>query len=474
MKYLPKLSALSLSGGGIGDGGAKAVASALKHVPQLELLDLSKNALTKRGAAAVGSALVHVPHLKKLYIVRGNAKVGKIGKRHLADGKNAVMKRTADTMLAEMREVLSLEQSGDSLSALMGTDAEPPRRTEKLLHAMMDIKYLKQRYGGVEFARSVSDALKLVPKLTEIIIERRSLGDEGAEIIANALEGVGPSLKTIIFTSNGMQNRGAYAVARALKGRETLHILCVREKLVLTEGAMAIAEVLADLTTLSRLELFYMRLGDAGAGAIAAQFKNIPSLEHLRIVDAGIKSAGVAALARGMRDLTILQSLNLDGNSVSGDGLSDLVDLIIDTTGASSPQFLSLANNGIGDEGASHVGRLLEMHDLQHIDLGYNHIGSAGAEALAKGFKYQHELAVVRLDGNEITNAGAFALAPSFAEMDGLFEVILCKNPIKRSGVQALKKSTSAFTGMRACKPARPQQSYVEKREPKKKKKKKS
>ncbi|CAN0203052.1 unnamed protein product, partial [Scytosiphon promiscuus] len=98
------------------------------------------------------------------------------------------------------------------------------------------------------------------------------------------------------------------------------------------------------------------RLGDAGARALASALKKDRTLEVLDLTRCKISDEGVRCLAEALRSNSSLRELRLGYNDISADGASALASLLHAASGA-----------------------------LETVELQGNHIGDAGAIALANG-----------------------------------------------------------------------------------------
>ena len=100
---------------------------------------------------------------------------------------------------------------------------------------------------------------------------------------------------------------------------------------------------------------------------------------------------------------------------------------------------LCLDDNQIGDDGATALAKLLEIHALISLDLSSNQIGDKGATDLAKALKSSYTLLITLNFGkNQITNIGAKALAEALESNDTLRDLYLDSNQVGDEGANAL------------------------------------
>ncbi|GAA3337156.1 hypothetical protein GCM10020358_12400 [Amorphoplanes nipponensis] len=207
---------------------------------------------------------------------------------------------------------------------------------------------------------------------------KQALGpDQAARVVAAAVGS--PLVRHLLLGTNGLGTEGARAVAGALRPGhhvETLYLGCNR---IGPEGVDALAARLADDDTVRALWLKRNPVGDDGVARLAAALRRNATVRTLDLVNVGLTVRGLTALAGAL---------------------------------AARParlQRLFLGGNGFGPEVAPALGTLIHAAGVREISLAANHLGDAGAAALA-------ELAegvplTLGLGGNGLTPVGAGALA---------------------------------------------------------------
>mmetsp|Transcript_52 Transcript_52/g.111 ORF Transcript_52/g.111 Transcript_52/m.111 type:complete len:349 (-) Transcript_52:233-1279(-) len=219
------------------------------------------------------------------------------------------------------------------------------------------------------------------------------------------------ALATAILGNSDLMTGGPYKLLKALR---------IWNANVGDDGTQSLSELLrlggGDII-LSYLELFDNNIGPRGCQALgsALSFGSNQSLLTLKLdYNITIGAEGVVALCRGLRTNRYLKQLhlaycnitpeagaplgdmlsysglglvilNLQGNRISGVGLGGMCPGLARNR---SLQFLSLADNGIGeiDGDEEHIrafgASMIACETLTHIDLLYNRIGEAGAKML--------------------------------------------------------------------------------------------
>ncbi|CAN0275964.1 unnamed protein product, partial [Hapterophycus canaliculatus] len=95
--------------------------------------------------------------------------------------------------------------------------------------------------------------------------------------------------------------------------------------------------------------------------------------------DNEIGDEGLEGLARALRRNESVRLLELCFNRITAIGAEALAKAIWESTGLRA---LRLDNNQIGDRGAHALAAALPASGLETLDVGFNHIGTAGVAAL--------------------------------------------------------------------------------------------
>jgi Leucine Rich repeat len=144
-----------------------------------------------------------------------------------------------------------------------------------------------------------------------------------------------------------------------------------------------------------------------------------------------------------------LQSLNLGGTDLPLKDTAEVLRMV-----ANSIVSIHLGGNGLGNEGATMIGRWLVSEkpaNLKKIDLRYNDIGSDGMEAFCEGLLHSAVM-YLHMEGNGIGNAGCAALGKLLKQQQPaaccckLIEVFLGANQIEAVGAVHLASSLTENT----------------------------
>lgn len=226
---------LDLSHEQIGDGGAQALAIALKKNTTLLEMYLSSNEIGVAGAQALANALEHNANLQRLDLSY-NYSVGNAGAKALAKSldNNATLK------------LLDLHQTGI----------------------------------GVEGAQALGISLESNATLQCLILSCNAIEDEGAQAFAKALER-NTALQHIELYHNEICDKGAQALAKALERNTILQRIYLNQNHIGDEGAQAMGGMLRKNATLRHVRLEWNQIGDLGEQAIRRGLQRNATVQHL-------------------------------------------------------------------------------------------------------------------------------------------------------------------------------------------------
>ncbi|CAE7592485.1 NLRC3 [Symbiodinium natans] len=448
------------SGGlGIGDAGAKGLASALGRLAGLRelVLGLANNGIGREGAQALAGGLRQLSELRKMDLdLRGNP-LGDEGARAVGEGLSQCSK------LEEVTLDLQLTGNGpEGARALAGG----LRQLSELRKMVLG---LDSNQLGDEGARAVGEGLSQCSKLEEVTLHLYAvgLGPEGARALTGGLRQLSELRKMdLLLSGKQLGDEGARALGEGLSQCSKLEevTLYLQSTGLGPEGARALTGGLRQLSELRKMDLLLSgkQLGDEGARALGEGLSQCSKLEevtlHLSEVDLGPE--GAQALAGGLRQLSELRKMVLDlasnqlgdeGARALGEGLSQCskleeVKLDLQVTGFGPEgaralagglrqlselrnMVLALASNQLGDEGARAVGEgLSQCSKLEEVTLRLSEVGLGpeGARALAGGLRQLSELRKMDLglSGNQLGDEGARAVGEGLSQCSSKLEEV--------------------------------------------------
>jgi hypothetical protein len=245
------------------------------------------------------------------------------------------------------------------------------------------------------------------------------------------------------------------ALATSLSRLRVLITLTMRDN---GAGHLAAATVASALKSpacrIAFLNLCENHVDDRGAVALAGALRHSRALTELNLRDNGLTDAGAIALAEALPG-SCLTSLDLSGNV--GIGVDACVALAhaLTAPGAAAPRLraLSLGGCSVGDGGARVLGDALPhcTAPLQSLALFSAGVSDAGAVALASGLARNGTLTSLSLFGNAVSDAGAVALATSLRTNRSLAFLDLFDADVALSGACALADTLSAGGGASAA-----------------------
>jgi uncharacterized protein (TIGR02996 family) len=238
-----------------------------------------------------------------------------------------------------------------------------------------------------------------------------------------------PRLTSLNLAGCPLGDQDARQLAESLP-HETLEELILASAHLGSRGIEALARS-PHTTKLVRLDLSNNEFGPLGARALAAS-TTLPALTSLDLRNNRLGDEGIAELAPL---LARLGSLRVSYNRITPAGLRRLAQ-----APAGRLHTLDLSWNALGDAGAEALAAWPGAATLTGLDLSYAELGDAAAEALARS-PYLRSLAALNLGTNRIGPRGVRALAES-SHLGSLTALNLGHNlRIGESGARALVES---------------------------------
>jgi len=134
----------------------------------------------------------------------------------------------------------------------------------------------------VELSDVVQRLGKNDTRLKEVNLNNKSIGDEGAKALANALR-TNSTVTVLNLGDNSIGDEGAKALSNALLTNSTLTELDLSDSSIEDEGAKALADVLLTNSTLTELNLSTNCIGAEGAKALANALLTNSTLTELNL-----------------------------------------------------------------------------------------------------------------------------------------------------------------------------------------------
>lgn len=137
------------------------------------------------------------------------------------------------------------------------------------------------------------------------------------ESLCRRLSSNSAELTILNLNYQGIGNRGAAVLARALSTNRCLVVLFLDGNNISASGAKELANALLHHPSLTQLYMSYNPIGDEGATYIARSLSGT-KLKVLKLADCGIGPLGATAFAESLRDDPCLVKLVLESNPLIG------------------------------------------------------------------------------------------------------------------------------------------------------------
>jgi Ran GTPase-activating protein (RanGAP) involved in mRNA processing and transport len=355
----------------LGLDGTSRLMEGLKHTPSLTLLDISGGGLRDAGAQALAEGLTRLTRLTDLNM----------------DGCE-FSSAGVDVLLH------ALGSSAPLLTALGFGNLD------------IGISSADQRPMGNGGARALAASLHLLPRLTSLGVARCSIGESGARALAEVLHAA-PALTSLDLTGNSLgRGLGPLLAAatrlqrlnlsgddqeRSLPGLRAglLHLTALTELdlsgVDLSPGAANALKGLRGAPDLTSLRLSNCHLDPNCAGNLVQLLQGATGLSSLDLSDNALSAGGAGVLAQGLRCATALTELELGSTDLKDAGIDHLAEAL---GGLPALAMLDLSDNGLRNAGASRLAAALRgATALVQVDLRANFIGEAGAGRLCRALR---------------------------------------------------------------------------------------
>ncbi len=195
-------------------------------------------------------------------------------------------------------------------------------------------------------------------------------------------------LRSLDLSGNYIDDRGAIAIAEALKDHTNLLELDMSSDAITSEGVTALSQVIKcnhlQHIGLSYCKSFPKSLIDVMCG---------DSLHTLCLSDNELGVDGMASLSVGLKKCKQLVKLDISHNNTGTRGLVFLEEGLQHCTNL---QELDLSRNNITSDGVAHISAIMKYCKyLRHLNISRNSISVDGAAVLVSGWQYK---SMLRLD----------------------------------------------------------------------------
>ncbi|MEW5309899.1 MAG: hypothetical protein WDW38_001744 [Sanguina aurantia] len=161
---------------------------------------------------------------------------------------------------------------------------------------------------------SANAATSAHASLTHLVLSGTSIGDEGASLLAGALESESSRLLLLDVTRCGLREIGASALGRMLAATRSLQVLSAGWNMLGSRGGKVIALGLAQCDSLTHCHLPWAGLSDLGASHVARALSSAPSLRVLDLSGNNLSDGSAIVLVSSLRLNPALELLMLRDN----------------------------------------------------------------------------------------------------------------------------------------------------------------
>ncbi|KAK4418272.1 RAN GTPase-activating protein 2 [Sesamum alatum] len=271
-----ELRYLNLSNNALGEKGIRAFGALLKSQHNLEELYLINDGISEEAAKAVCEL---IPSTDKLSVLQfHNNMTGD-------EGAIAISNIVNNSPLLEDFRCSSTRVESEGGIAL-GKALGKCNHLKKL--------DLRDNMFGVDAGLALSEALSAFSDLSEIYLSYLNLEDEGCIALANALKESAPSLEVLDMAGNEITAKAAPALASCIASKQFLAKLNLGENELKDEGAILIAKALEEgHGQLCEVDMNTNLIRRAGARRLATAVVGKPGLTLLNINGNYISDEGI-------------------------------------------------------------------------------------------------------------------------------------------------------------------------------------
>lgn len=273
------LKYLNLSNNALGEKGVRAFGSLLKSQNNLEELYLMNDGISGEAARAVCEFIPSTEKLKILHF--HNNMTGD-------EGALAIAELVKKSPLIEDFRCSSTRvdsEGGIALVKALGTCS----RLKKL-----DIR---DNMFGVEAGVALSNVLPEFSDLTEIYLSYLNLEDDGSKALADALTNCAPSLEVLDISGNDISTKAAPVLAACVASKQFLTKLNLSENELRDDGAILIAKALEEgHGQLTEVDMSTNLMRRAGVRILAQAVLKKPGFKLLNINGNFISDEGIDEL----------------------------------------------------------------------------------------------------------------------------------------------------------------------------------
>ncbi|XP_017898553.1 PREDICTED: ribonuclease inhibitor isoform X1 [Capra hircus] len=265
--------------------------------------------------------------------------------------------------------------------------------------------------------KDIGSALQANPSLTELSLRTNELGDGGVLLVLQGLQSPTCKIQKLSLQNCCLTEAGCRVLPGALRSLPSLRELHLSDNPLGDAGLRLLCEGLLDpQCRLEKLQLEYCNLTAASCEPLAAVLRATRDLKELVVSNNDIGEAGVQVLCRGLAESACqLETLKLENCGLTAANCKDLCGIV---ASQASLKDLDLGSNRLGDAGLAELcpGLLSPSSQLRTLWLWECDLSVSGCRDLCRILQAKETLKELSLAGNGLGDEGAQLLCESLLQ----------------------------------------------------------
>ncbi|XP_072488412.1 protein NLRC5 [Notamacropus eugenii] len=281
-----------------------------------------------------------------------------------------------------------------------------------------------------EVLQVLTQRLRGMSLLQRLDLSNSGLSSIGCSYLSDSLRDAA-NLQDLNLSRNKIEDAGVQHLSAILPTLLQLRKINLSSNSISPVGGKKLAEALALCVHVEELHLGSNAMGDLVAIKLA---QNLP--HHLKVLQLccnQIGTKGTLSLCQALTRCQWIKEISLAEN-IFAEGILPL------SEGLLKLRKINLTSCNINDQMTKPLASsLILCHDLEEILLAWNCLGNEGATQLALVLPRMNQLKKLDLEGNHIGSLGAQLLAKGLAKGPGIQIIRLWKNPVPKDTAQLLQ-----------------------------------
>jgi len=195
------------------------------------------------------------------------------------------------------------------------------------------------------------------------------------------------------------------------------------------------------LNTGMQFELKMFGMLDSDATSLRDALRTTQNLHTLKLPENRIDNNTLKGILSGLVRNQTVTHLDLAHNKIEDGGARVLATLLMRSEPPQTIKYLNLSDNLIRSQGASDLGRALEINtSLTELLIKLNRLGDEGGKALVESLKVNKSLTLLTLAHNEMGSETAEALKEALEKNETLTTLDIAGNPFLEEGSRVIRE----------------------------------